>query len=509
METAFIASVEQVAIYNWFRRTVNRVQKKHLVVIARAGCGKTSTIVEAVGYAPERNIVVVAFNVEIKNELKKRVPKHVKVMTLHGMGYSYVMKMWPDVEAEDDKHAGERAWNLALAACGSQAPEYIVRLVAKLHTKGREIRPHARSGRELLELAETFELEPDPVWWRDGYDVTYVCDRAAKAMEIASVKPADKKIDFTDMIFLPLRNGWVTPRYDLGVCDEAQDMNEAQLEMFIKAVAGRICLVGDDKQAIYAFRGADVKALSRLKEQLDADELGLKTSWRCGTVIGEKVRELVPDFQTGPNNPVGEVQLINPQELIKVALEGDFIVSRLNAPNVSIAISLLRAGKRARVRGKDIGKGLLTIIDKLTRGRVQPSIETFMGRLEDWREKQTAKWREAKRQDKIDYVNDQADMIMELSENAETTDEVRVKIEALFVDKGLGDKDVIMCSSVHKAKGLEAKRVFVLEDTLYPRGVNDEEKNIHYVAITRAKESLFMVSDFYVSQQEMADVSNV
>jgi superfamily I DNA/RNA helicase len=44
---------------------------------------------------------------------------------------------------------------------------------------------------------------------------------------------------------------------------------------------------------------------------------------------------------------------------------------------------------------------------------------------------------------------------------------------------------------VHRAKGLEANRVFVLEFTL--KGGNIEEENIQYVAITRAKQHLTMV----------------
>jgi superfamily I DNA/RNA helicase len=51
---------------------------------------------------------------------------------------------------------------------------------------------------------------------------------------------------------------------------------------------------------------------------------------------------------------------------------------------------------------------------------------------------------------------------------------------------------MITCSSVHKAKGLEADKVFVLEDTLRYHSI--EEENIVYVAITRAKKSLVFVS---------------
>ena len=117
-------------------------------------------------------------------------------------------------------------------------------------------------------------------------------------------------IDFADMIFLPLRKGMVYPSYELVVIDEAQDMTRPQLEIARRATTkdGRIFIVGDDRQAIYGFRGADSGALDRLKEQLQATELGLKTTYRCGRAIVERAREYVPDFEAAPTVEEGVVK---------------------------------------------------------------------------------------------------------------------------------------------------------------------------------------------------------
>lgn len=70
-------------------------------------------------------------------------------------------------------------------------------------------------------------------------------------------------------------------------------------------------------------------------------------------------------------------------------------------------------------------------------------------------------------------VQDQAETLMVLSEDAQTVQEVEQTIERIFTDTG-PNAQRILCSSVHKAKGLESKRVFLLDWTFRPR--NDERK---------------------------------
>jgi superfamily I DNA/RNA helicase len=63
----------------------------HTVVIARAGSGKTTTIVEAFKYVPKKlKTLMVAFNKKIAEELKERAPSYIDVMTLHSLGFKAV-----------------------------------------------------------------------------------------------------------------------------------------------------------------------------------------------------------------------------------------------------------------------------------------------------------------------------------------------------------------------------------------------------------------------------------
>lgn len=485
-------SAEQEAIFSWFSKSdvsyrIDIDVNGNLVVVAFAGTGKTTTIIEGVNRAPEASILVCAYNKRIETELSKRLTRPGAVSkTLHGVGYAAVRKFWEGIKVN---FSSDRADALAQSVCGPTAPDAIKKLVSKLHTKGREILPHTRvMGEGLAELAVTFELEPGDEWLGTIYTLDYVEQKALDAMELAAtVKPLVTGIDGSDMIFLPVRNGWLTKQYDLVVVDEAQDMTKAQLEIAQGVCRGRICIVGDPNQAIYGFRGADSESIARLQRELHATELGLSITYRCGRSIVERAQAFVPGFTAGPENPDGVVSSLHLSKLVATAGPGDFILSRLNAPLVSLAMSLLRSGKRTQIAGRDIGSGLKALVRKL-KGR---SIPDMLAKIAAWEQKEVARMIKAKREDRVDAIRDQAEMLISLTDGAKSVDDVIGRIEALFTDDGLGAAGVITCSSVHRAKGLEAERVFVLRDTI--RDHNQEERNIHYVAITRAKRELVFV----------------
>lgn len=479
-----IWSEQQVSIFEWFK-----TGRGNLVVRARAGTGKTTTIIEAITFAPEDKILLAAFNKSIATELKTKLqnPK-AEAKTLHSVGVSFVYRNWQGARLDTDR--GE---NLARRACGHTAPDAAVNLVKRLAAIGKNAYPFPEPG-DLEEAAYQFDLDPDEWLEEQGWTVDRLAQCASLAMDYAAQK--DGTIDFDDMVFVPVRNGWVRPRFDLVVIDEAQDMNASQLMLAMKVCKpdGRIAVVGDDRQAIYGFRGADSNSIDRLKGELVAAELGLTITYRCPKNVVALANRLVPDYTAAPTAPDGAVLDMAYEEMVKTAEVGDFILSRKNAPLAKVALRLLRSNKRAMVKGKDIGVGLINVIKKV-KGKTVPD---FLERLTRWEEKQAERLKRTGKKSaetKIEHVRDQAETLRQLAMDMASLHELEARVSNLFSDTPGGEKDFIVCSSVHKSKGLERNRVFVLSETLYPGGRSSiEEQNIEYVAVTRAKQTLVRVS---------------
>ena len=478
-------SPQQEAIFDRFATPTPR----NFAARARAGTGKTTVIIEGVKRAPDKSIQLCAFNKSIEKELSLRIVgfSHVKAKTLHGTGCGIVMRNWSGIQIESDNRRGTRAKDITEAVTGGRVPDAAKALITKLHGKSREIFPHADSAGDLINLMYDFDILPDEYLEDMGYTPEVIEDFALKAMEFAaSKKPVE--MDFSDMIFLPCRNRWIRPGPNLVVVDEAQDMSPAQLEIAMGLARDRIVVVGDDRQAIYGFRGIDSNTFNKLIKTIDADVLPLTITYRCPQSVVRLAQLLVPDYEACETNPEGIVRNLHKEKLVEEAQENDFILSRLNAPLVSVAISLLKSGKRARVAGRDIGAGLKALIRKFK----AKSIPDFLSKLSTWEERQMKRMQKAGREDKIGEIVDKADMLRTLFEEAPNMQFVDDRIDALFSDQE--GRGVIMCSSVHKAKGLETQRVFTLDETFKSKfGATIEEDNIRYVAITRAQAELIRV----------------
>jgi superfamily I DNA/RNA helicase len=480
-------SVQQQAIF-----TFARDGRGNLVVRARAGTGKTTTIIEMLGYfASSLKILLCAFNKRIATELEGRISvDNAEAKTLHALGFAFIRRMWSNIKVDANVD-----FDRVMTVTGGRAPDAMVGLIKKLAGLVKSMHPFAKLDVEadvaqVIEIAEEYDLAPDEEWAEDGWTVRTIAEAAIKAKELARERDASGRISFDDMVFIPLVNNFCKAWYDVVIVDEAQDMNKAQLMLAQRSCkpGGRIIVVGDDRQAIYGFRGADSGSIDRLKTELSATELGLTLTYRCGKEIVRLASQFVPDFEAAETNPQGIVDSISAQEVYNQAKPGDFILSRKNAPLLKICLSFLKAGKACRIEGRDVAEGLRVIVRKLK----AKSIPDFVAKLAKWEEKELNRFGNGKIKKyahKCEAIRDEAEVLAAMAEGCANVVEVTTRLDTLFADSGeTVPKNTIVCSSVHKAKGLEADRVFIVKSTLSTKDI--EEKNIFYVAVTRAKHHL-------------------
>jgi superfamily I DNA/RNA helicase len=320
------------------------------------------------------------------------------------------------------------------------------------------------------------------------------------------------------MVWLPNRLNLSAYRYDILLGDEVQDWNACQ-QGLARKLGKRLVLCGDDRQAIYGFAGADSESMPRMRNVLEGDggcqALPLTVTRRCGKRIVAEARRTVPDFEAHPDNPEGTIRNAkypiqydangDPYELepsktyLPLVAEGDMVICRCNAPLVSQCFRLIKMGLRATIQGRDVGRGLKSLIDKLDPGK---GLVDLLQAVRDWRYKEVEKELDKQNPDesKVQKIEDRADCISFLAEGEDTVAGLVGNIDRAFTDNR--DEPGVRLSSIHKAKGLEARRVFFL----MPRGAACphpsaklpwqvvQEKNLLYVGQTRPMEELVYVT---------------
>jgi DNA helicase-2/ATP-dependent DNA helicase PcrA len=479
-----IDTPQQVAVLDHFRDGTG-----DLCGTARAGAGKTSTIIKGIAVRPRRSrAMLCAFSKLIADELAARIKSNgdpwAEARTLHAVGNRAITRALGRQVPNS-----RRELELAVRFCGEESEA--VEEIAKLAALAKESAPEAADDIDRLEeIALDFGLAGDEEDDK-GWSITARAGAAAEVVR-ASLQPTGA-ISFSDMLYLPLALDLQPDQYDLVVVDEAQDLSESQLRLAarMRAPGGRIVVVGDPRQAIFSWRGAAPGALERTAQQLRAKRLALTVSFRCGRAIIAEARQIVPDIEAAPGAAQGRVWRCGETQLPTLAQPGDFILSRTNAPLARTCLAILRQGKRARIAGRDLAGGLIKLISNLGRGGA--TLDVFRVRLEGWREREVARAVAAKRQARADLVADQADMIAEIARDAQTVDGLIAFIRRLFDDTDTAPR--VTCSTIHRAKGLEADRVFVLQETLDAMRPSTpleevEEANLKYVAITRARREL-------------------
>lgn len=501
----FIATPAHEAIFDAIRE-----KARNIVIEAVAGAGKTTTIIEALRLVPStERCVFLAFNASIAKELARRVPSHVEARTLNSLGH----RAWGrHVEQTTGKRNavkvdGDKLMSILRSAqergllsrdedrCGMAA----LKLARLGKSNGIIVDNVPRAGlipdthAEWTRIADHFDVEP-PEFLRNGLEVTI---EVARKLLKASTQDL-LTIDFDDQLYLPFTYNVDCFRYDRVFVDESQDLSPLQHDLLARSLrkGGQVVAVGDPAQAIYGFRGADSRSMATLREAFNAITLPLHVSYRCPRAVVARAQRCVQHIQAHPEAPLGTVDETRHAADKADLRPGDLVVSRTSAPVVALAYLLLRRRVPVEVLGRDVGKGLTVLIKKL-----KPStVADLLAKLDKWEVREVEKARARNADAKVAAIEDKADTVRVLCDDAETVPEVLSTIEHLFS----GDRDAnrVCLATVHKAKGLEADRVWILNPHLMPHPMakqawqREQERNLEYVAVTRAKAELrFAVYD--------------
>jgi DNA helicase-2/ATP-dependent DNA helicase PcrA len=548
---------------------------RNLVVQATAGSGKSSAlrmVCEALAPLGAR-VDVVSFNSRVARDASARLPSCARSITLHAAG----KRAWEGLCGRRFVEATK-----AREGDGELAKDKTARIVAKLKTTGAVDRyvPAGQIGKlvsrakgcGLVPLTntrdpETGEVVRGPVRagiaapvelvplaadtdavWRELIGLCEISTQApgpliaaARAVLAKSVESSQAIIDFDDMVYLPALCPAVSFEVrDVVMVDEAQDLDSMQRSMVVKMVQSSglpsigVC-VGDRRQAIYSWRGADIDSLDRLKSDLDAEELPLHRCYRCPTSHIELARAVAPEIEAAPGAIEGEVVEYDQGVLYEVAtgrrvddegaegvqgeLEtryfprsrdfepGDAVICRMNAPLVRLAYALLRARVPFKMLGKDFGRGVVDLVGTTRAQGAADAIGVLRGRLD----RLEADDRKARAAGQLDdgpspataALRERVEVLQAVLETMDCapgedpgSDALCRELESLFSK----EEDGVTLATIHGAKGGEWERVWVLDSDLLKvkPGANPkrsaELSNLKFVSLTRSRRSMFFIS---------------
>lgn len=498
-------SDEQLAILDVAQNTGD-----HMVIDALAGTGKTTTLLALLEVLPAASTLLCAFNKRIADELQEKVPplppgRMVSVKTLHAVGLGVLRSHFWGLNVEDDASDGlitEAVTEHCLHAGGSglsmTGRRAAVRLLMTL--KETQITPTVDS--------KIIRVTGEEFGHFDKLDNAKLIDQVVDVVGVAYQAGVNfrqrKQIAFCDMVWGAVVSG-VKPksRYKAVIVDEAQDVSAPQLALIESLLApnGRLIIAGDLNQAIYGWRGSAGTALwERMRTHYKAKFMPLTTTWRCSQAVVKMANQLVPKLRPRPGAPEGAVRSMNFSDLAKELrqrFEQTFVLSRGNAALLSSALELWKNGVKFTLNaGAEMIDPLFNLLDRLDK----TSARAFTASLEAWYVTETKRAETAGSAMWAERCESHYGMLKVAADYAKTPDRIQQLLNDLLRSTR---KTSILLSSVHKVKGLEADFVYLLKETFErhkpqrgekKRTPSQEELNIEYVAITRAKKTLTWVS---------------
>lgn len=482
--------------YNHEQQAIITADCDILQVSAYSGTGKSTTLDAFSRYRPKSQIINLCFNKSVQVAADKKFPSNVTNKTTHAMAfakfgskYHAAGKLSNDIKPTDIKSVIPSNMSPTVQMVfASNVISVLTKFIASadnhIDIKHLENIPNSR----FYDLADL--LPPAIQLWSKMLDLE---------------DPQKVSHDFYLKLW-QLSNPRLD-KYDYILLDEAQDTTPAVIDV-ISRQRGRKVIVGDKNQAIYGFRHA-----TNAMEMFNPDIiLPLTTSYRFGKQVAMLANMLLQTFRNEPYLLHGqrEVDVIGQVDKSKPYA----VISKTNIGLFDLAVDAVQDGMRIHYIGGIQGYGLDLILDThyLRVGDIysirDPFIRTF----------QTFDLFSQYAEESEDIP---AKNLIKINENyGLRLPELIARIKAANVSvenasqRSSAIEDIfnaqVFLTTAHKSKGLEFNQVLLSEDFTnlidrneyaHPDDLPEQEINLTYVALTRAKHVLQLnqqLKDFVV-----------
>jgi DNA helicase-2/ATP-dependent DNA helicase PcrA len=506
------------------------------LIEAVAGSGKTTTILHAVKIIKTMNKswLFVAFNRSIRTEINDRLkadgfPQLAK--TCHSIGFQALSKYCNQEfgkkhlkDTADDKKYRKIAIDIThikIKPKNNLDERTTIAALYQLSNLARLTLTDPRDIEALEEMADHYNVIVTQSQNKDKLSETEAKARPKEEDRLKNAILSNIKTvidigidtvktqgvyDYTDQLYLPYVWDLQPYQSDIILVDECQDLSAAQLDLILKCrkPGGKMIFVGDSRQAVYGFAGADAASFWNIQKRTGATLLPLSICYRCPTQHVDLARPIVPQIEAAPWAKEGILETISHDDAIPMIKEQKgqcLIICRLTAPLVKMCLELIGKGIAARVRGREIGEQLITIVDAVS-DLPYYTWGNFIQCLETYEQAQIAKL--SKIEDNEMAIQTLSDKVAAITtcymafneEQLKTLLDFKMALIALFAEEG----DCVWLSTVHRAKGLEEENIYIIEPKTLPLAwpnqkawQYEQEKNLQYVAYTRSKNALYIV----------------
>ncbi|GAA3756370.1 ATP-dependent helicase [Terriglobus aquaticus] len=274
-----------------------------VLILAGAGSGKTRVITHRIAYliqekgVPADSILAVTFTNKASKEMQERVEKLIghsslakpTIATFHSLCVRILRR---DIEALRLNGEGLTRTFAIYDEADQQA--IVKQALKRLGIDDKQLKPRVVLGR--ISWAKNHMIDPQEYFLASTNPLE---ERIAHIFEIYKKELAkNNAMDFDDLLLETVRLLKVSTetrerynrRYRYLLIDEYQDTNRPQYELMklLGGSHGNVCVVGDEDQSIYSWRGADIKNILDFEKDFDSTKIiRLEQNYRSTQVILE------------------------------------------------------------------------------------------------------------------------------------------------------------------------------------------------------------------------------